>query len=178
MIEILTSPDNPEGRLPKVPTTSFCLRLCGEACVSQALFVTKDGHLGAAFKSVVVGDWVASLIGTRVPMVLRLVDQDSDDYYVVIACYIEGRIRGESLLGDLPGNYYGVMSCGRGLRGATAFMDMETRTIHQDPMTEPFLQTLQKRGFMKTPSMAELQKSGAWDILRRADLPIVTFKLI
>ncbi|TLD20688.1 hypothetical protein PspLS_08543 [Pyricularia sp. CBS 133598] len=180
MIKMLTSPDNPQGRLPKVPTTSFYLRRCREACASRAFFLTEDGHLGAAFKSVAVGDRVAALFGTFIPMVLRPVSQASGEHRVVSACYLDGRMRGESLLGDLPRSFHGIQNCGgsKELRGA-AYMDMETKTIHQDdPRTEPFLQSLQKRGFLTNPSIAELENSEAWDILSRAGLPIETFELV
>ncbi len=89
-------------------------------------------------------------------------------------------MRGESLPGDLPDHLRGVMNGGGSteLRGA-AYMDAETRVIHQDdPRTEPFLLGLREKGLLTEASLEEPGRVGAWDVLGRAGLPVRTFKLV
>lgn len=180
IIKMLVSPDNPLGELHDVPDVSLYLERCREACTSRSLFLTEDGHLGVATESVCVGDEVTALFGCFTPMVLRPDIQGTGGHRVVSTCYLDGGMRGESLLGDLPRNLHGVLN-GKGstqLRGA-AYMDIDTGVIYQDdPREEPFLIGLQERGFLPEPSLAELKKVGAWDLLSRAGLPVKTFKLI
>lgn len=180
IIKMLVSPDNSLGELHDVSDASLYLQRCRDACTSRSLFLTEDGHLGAAAESVCVGDEVAALFGCFTPMVLRPDLQDTGRHRVVSTCYLDGEMRGELLLGDLPRGLHGVLN-GKGstqLRGA-AYMDIETVVIYQDdPRDEPFLTGLQERGFLREPSLAELEPAGAWDLLSRAEFPVKTFRLI
>ncbi|KAL1871132.1 hypothetical protein Daus18300_004877 [Diaporthe australafricana] len=180
IIKMLVSPGNSLGELHDVPDTSLYLQRCRDACKSRSLFLTEDGHLGAGAESVSIGDEVAALFGYFTPILLRPEIHGTGRHRVVSTCYLDGEMRGESLLGDLPRNLHGVLN-GKGssqLRGA-AYMDIDTGVIYQDdPRDESFLTGLQERGFLTEPSLAELKKAGAWDLLSRAGLPVKTFKLI
>lgn len=122
--------------------------------MSNAIFLTEDGHLGrAAAGSVAVGDEGTALLGCFTSILLRravISSSSSSDnnksnnknasdtgrptdqpcYRVFSECYLDRRMRGEALLGDLPGNWHGVLN-GKGsteLRGA-AYMDWDTGEI-------------------------------------------------
>lgn len=83
------SPDNSNGELDGISDTSFHLQRCRDAYASRALFVTDDGHLGAAAESVAVGDEIIALFGCFVPEVLRPFNTKPGRYLVVSDCYLE-----------------------------------------------------------------------------------------
>ncbi|KAI0854920.1 hypothetical protein F4860DRAFT_507839 [Xylaria cubensis] len=146
----------------------FYLRRCRENCLSLALFITEDGHIGAAAESVAAGDEVIALFGCFTPMMLRSV---GSRYRIVSACYLDSRMRGESWLGELPEHLYGVLNAAGStqLTGAM-YIDIGTGEKLKDPREEPFLLSLQDRGFLLKASMDELEQRGAWDILKRAGI--------
>jgi hypothetical protein len=62
------------------------------------LFVTENGMQGAGYPDVRSGDLVCIIYGSNVPQVLRQVDADDDDHYILVgACNVDGLMYGEGL---------------------------------------------------------------------------------
>lgn len=70
----------------------------------RSLVITADGRLGLAPEGTVSGDLVCVILGCLSPMILR--SKDSSTYEVVGECYIDGIMAGETLLGELPRNWF------------------------------------------------------------------------
>jgi hypothetical protein len=62
------------------------------------LFVTEDGMQGAGYPGVRSGDLVCIIYGSDVPQILRQVDTEDDDHYILVgACNVDGLMYGEGL---------------------------------------------------------------------------------
>jgi hypothetical protein len=58
-------------------------------------------NLGLAARSIEVGDTIVILYGSKVPIVLRPVDQDSSRWKVITQCYLDGWMYGHHSLVEL-----------------------------------------------------------------------------
>jgi hypothetical protein len=58
-------------------------------------------HLGLAARSINVGDTIAILHGSKVPIALRPVDQDNSRWKVISQCYLDGWMYGHHSLVEL-----------------------------------------------------------------------------
>jgi hypothetical protein len=56
----------------------------------KQLFVTKNFQIGMAPEGIQVGDKIAILHGSKVPCVLRAVDEAKNEYRVLSQCYLDG----------------------------------------------------------------------------------------
>lgn len=91
------------------------------------------GYIGEAPPSTRIGDEVFVIVGCQQPLVLRKRPDGTDRYSVVGECYVEGRARGEPLLGNLPGHIgfaliegtgtYGWQRCFRDMRSGELFRE-------------------------------------------------------
>jgi hypothetical protein len=62
------------------------------------LFATENGMQGAGYPGIRSGDLVCIIYGSNVPQVLRQVDADDDDHYILVgACNVDGLMFGEGL---------------------------------------------------------------------------------
>jgi len=62
------------------------------------LFVTENGMQGAGYPGVRPGDLVCIIYGSNVPQVLRQVDADDHDHYILVGvCNVDGLMYGEGL---------------------------------------------------------------------------------
>lgn len=72
-------------------------------CAERSFIETREDYIGLAPRIAQPGDQVCILLGCNKPMLLR--PASDFQYQVIGACYIHGLMRGEALLGPLPGYY-------------------------------------------------------------------------
>lgn len=176
LVRKLLDPDNSAAELPSHSNTSRCLAHVRAACTARTLYITADGHVGMGPAFVRPGDEVCHLFGSWKPMVLRPVD---GQYLQVGECYLEGRMHGEVILGELPANLRSLLDP-HGLRGLqrAGFVDMNTGLMYKDdPRILPFLTTLVESGLIGNASLQSLEEAGAIDVLIKAGFNIMNFEL-
>ena len=62
------------------------------------LFVTEDGMQGMGYPGIQRGDLVCVIYGSETPQILRRVDGDADERYILVgACNVDGLMHGEGL---------------------------------------------------------------------------------
>jgi hypothetical protein len=62
------------------------------------LFVTENGMQGTGYPGIQQGDLVCILYGSKTPQILRQVNADDDDRYILVgACNVDGLMYGEGL---------------------------------------------------------------------------------
>jgi hypothetical protein len=62
------------------------------------VFVTEDDRRGSGYPGIQHGDLVCIVYGSNVPQILRQVDTDDDDHYILVgACTVDGLMHGEGL---------------------------------------------------------------------------------
>jgi hypothetical protein len=62
------------------------------------LFVTENGMQGTGYPGIQEGDLVCILYGSKTPQILRQVNTDDDDHYILVgACNVDGLMYGEGL---------------------------------------------------------------------------------
>lgn len=62
------------------------------------LFVTEDGMQSTGYAGIQQGDLVCIIYGSKTPQVLRRVDGDADERYILVgACNVDGLMHGEGL---------------------------------------------------------------------------------
>lgn len=103
----------------------------------RSFFVTDDGYIGLAPRTVEPGDQVCILLGCRAPLVLRL---DATGRHSVIGeCYIHGLMDGAAFVGSLPDTWQSVLRYDSVSRDCfLAIKNLETgRTQIEDPRLGP-----------------------------------------
>lgn len=108
-----------------------------DAFHGRAFFVTDDGYIGLAPRTVEPEDQVCILLGCRAPLVLRL---DATGRHSVIGeCYIHGLMDGAAFVGSLPDTWQSVIRYDSVSRNDWhAFKNLETeRTQIEDPRLGP-----------------------------------------
>ncbi|KAK8147895.1 hypothetical protein G3M48_000773 [Beauveria asiatica] len=188
IIDAITNPDGLTPDLPTLRNISRCMARCRGTCTARTLFVTRDGLLGIGPKSVATGDEVCSLFGCRRPMLLRPVAgtavypsnaSSQPEYRLVGECHVDGAMYGEFVLGNLPDNHRGLLNAHSSDLWPPAYMECRSKVIHkEDTRAAAFLGELRKKGLLNQPTMEELQRLGAKDILIQAGIEIRTFDLI
>ncbi|KAL8865534.1 MAG: hypothetical protein Q9174_006834 [Haloplaca sp. 1 TL-2023] len=103
----------------------------------RSLITTADGRLGLAPKGTVPGDTVTVVLGCDAPLVLRSTGELSCQ--VVGACYIDGLMAGQALLGELPSKWTVVSKYFPEHNGhLRAFLEGDTgKTYVRDPRLGP-----------------------------------------
>ena len=103
----------------------------------RASFQTRKGHIGIGPQSIRVGDQACIILGCRALLILR--PNDAQSYKVVGACYIDGFMEGETLLGTLPTDWQRVRRHFPNLGGRyDAFTNVQTGVVQvEDPRLGP-----------------------------------------
>ncbi len=87
-----TAPDSAPGSAPQ-QFMDF-LASFQQATRNRRFFITEEGHMGLGPRLTKPGDLVCVLLGSRVPFILRAVD----DYHVLVGeCYCHGLMEGEAV---------------------------------------------------------------------------------
>ncbi|KAI4183083.1 MAG: hypothetical protein L6R41_005596 [Letrouitia leprolyta] len=144
------------------------IRSINEMLEKRFLMETIDRRLGLAPEAAAPGDQVCILLGCSSPMILRPV---SDKKYAVVgACYLDGIMSGEALLGELPSNWSIVLEWIAGYQDhRSRFYDSETgKTQREDPRLRP------PSGDVQWNYKDELTP----DALRRRGIDATVFELI
>lgn len=69
-------------------------------CQGRSCFTTTEGYIGLAPADTRARDVICVLLGSGVPMVLRLSEEDK--FSIIGECYCHGIMDGAALLGPLP----------------------------------------------------------------------------
>ncbi|KAJ5999390.1 heterokaryon incompatibility protein-domain-containing protein [Penicillium sp. IBT 35674x] len=176
LVRALLDPGNSTAKLPSHHNTSRCLAHVRAACTARTLYITADGHVGMGPAFVRPGDEVCHLFGSWKPMVLRPV---AGQYRQVGECYLEGRMHGEVILGELPAKLRSLLDP-HGLRGLqrAGFVDITTGDMYKDdPRVLPFLTGLVESGLIGNASLQSLEEAGAMDVLIKAGFNIINLEL-
>ncbi|GME29275.1 heterokaryon incompatibility protein-domain-containing protein [Neofusicoccum parvum] len=167
-----------------LPNAARCLRGARDACRGRALFVSEGGLLGLAPDLIAARDEVCALFGSYKPTALHPTGESSSkmaqQYHVVGECYLDGMMQGEPVLGKLPEDVRELLDAKAlmGLRSA-GFIDVRTKLIlKEDPRMEPFLAGLVEKGLLHNPTLDEVERRGAMDILTKAGVPVQIFDLV
>ena len=66
-------------------------------CNGPCFFVASDGSIGLCPAGARVGDWIAILLGGKVPFLLRESHADEGDrqFELIGECYVDGKMHGE-----------------------------------------------------------------------------------
>ncbi|KAI2469315.1 heterokaryon incompatibility protein-domain-containing protein [Annulohypoxylon bovei var. microspora] len=184
LVRALINTNSEEQLYLQRENSEVCLNRAHDACISRALFITKDGHIGLAPASIAAGDELCLVFSYSKPIALRPVSKVLDDqnptYKVVGECYLDGMMLGEALLGELPRHLRRLLGADSLAKpGSAGFIDIGTHAVSQDdPRIEPFLAGLVEKGLLSDPSMEELEKKGALDVLVKAGYPLQIFNLV
>jgi hypothetical protein len=89
---------------PRIPSRGYDAirlafsRICRLQGTGTRLFATEDGKQGAGYPGVRPGDLVCIIYGSKTPQILRRVDGDADERYILVgACNVDGLMYGEGL---------------------------------------------------------------------------------
>lgn len=183
LIEDLIDGDTDVTNILARPMASRYLSRVRGVCRSRALFISRDGHLGLAPSSVAVDDEVCLLFGSAKLMTLRPMREHCPARHRVVGeSYLHGMMRGEAILGALPEFTHEILDANSqmGLR-VKGYVDIRTGDMQEeDPRLEPFLAGLVDKGLLPNgkPTLDELERVGALDVLTKSSVPVQLFNLV
>ncbi|KAI1209669.1 heterokaryon incompatibility protein-domain-containing protein [Annulohypoxylon truncatum] len=185
LVRALVNSDSQEQSFLPQEDSKLCLNRANDTCNNRALFITEDGHIGHGPASIAAGDELSLIFSCSKPVALRPFSDARDGsggakYKVVGECYLDRNMLGEALLGELPRHLSRLLNPDALLKPENSgFIDTRTNDIsREDPRIEPFLAGLVEKGLLSDPSMEELEKRGAFDILVKAGYPLQIFNLV
>ncbi|KAI0881518.1 heterokaryon incompatibility protein-domain-containing protein [Annulohypoxylon maeteangense] len=155
-----------------------------DTCTNRALFITEDGHIGLGPASISAGDELGLIFSCSKPIALRPSSKtphgEATEYKVVGECYLDRRMLGEALLGELPRYLSRLLNPDNVTKpGNWGFIDTRTNTILlEDPRIEPFLAGLVEKGLLPDPSIEKLEKREVFDVLVKAGYPLKIYNLV
>ncbi|KAI1318207.1 heterokaryon incompatibility protein-domain-containing protein [Xylariaceae sp. FL0255] len=184
LLQALFQNDSIDESILCLDNAELSLTRVHEACASRSIFVTEKGLIGLAPAAVTPGDEICLLFSCSKPLVVRPTKEGPGAvrtrYQLTGECYLHEMMLGQALLGDLPDHLRGLLRADNPKgKPDGGFVDIQTGTLFkEDPRTQPFLERLVQDGLLTDPSLGELERKGAVEVLTAAGYDLRLYNLV